>query len=106
MSFNYTPPGKYPGLSDDELLDELCNLTQNLVDFRADFVTLAAQYNIRFFRAFLDAHGESVAARNRLAENETLQLTGEKVECESNIAAIEDLCALVRTILDHRSANG
>ena len=54
----------------------------------------------------MDAHGESVAARNRLAENDTTQLTNEKVECEANIAATEDLCALVRIILKHRRNYG
>lgn len=104
--FSYTPPGKYPSLSDDELIDEICVLTQDLVNLRSDHAALAANWNSRFYKTFMEAHGESVAARNRLAENDTTQLTNEKVECEANIAATEDLCALVRTILDHRRAYG
>jgi hypothetical protein len=103
---SYTPPAKYPGLSDHELIDVACQLTQDLIDLRDDRAKLAAQLNSRFFRVFLDAQGESVAGRNRLAEADTAQLTNEKVECEANIAATEDLCALVRTILDHRSSYG
>lgn len=103
---NYTPPGKYPGLSDDELIDVLCGLTQDLIDLRDDHSHLAADHNSRFFKVFLEANGESVAGRNRLAEADTAQLTNERVLCESNIAATEDLCALVRTILDHRRTYG
>jgi hypothetical protein len=106
VSFNYTPPGKYPTLSDEELIEVLCQLTQTLVDFKDDFAQLSAQHNSQFFRVFLEANGESVAGRNRLAEAETIQLANEKVECEANIAATEDLCALVRTILDHRRTHG
>jgi len=106
VTFRYTAPGKYPSLSDDELLVILCDLVQGLVDLRQDFSNLAAQHNSKFYRVFLEAHGESVAGRNRLAEAETVQLLGEKLECEVNIAATEDLCALVRTILNQRSPNG
>ena len=108
MSFpnSYTPPGSYPKLDNDQLIETLCGLTQDLVDLRADHANLAGQWNATFFQVFMEAHGETVAARNRLAENATLQLTGEKVECEANIAATEDLCALVRTILDHRRNDG
>lgn len=104
MSFphSYTPPGKYPGLSDDELIDVLCSLTQDVIDLRHDLAGLTASHNSAFFKSFLEANGESVAGRNRIAEAETLQLTNEKVECEANIAANEDLCALVRTILEQR----
>jgi hypothetical protein len=102
----YTPPQKFPGLPDDELIDELCRLTQDLIDFRADHARLHANWNSKFFHIFMEAHGESVAARNRLAENATTQVTNEKVECEANIAATEDLCAMVRTILDHRRNYG
>ena len=102
----YTPPGKYPSLSQDELLEVLSLLTQDLIDLRSDFSSLSAQHNAQFFRVFLDSNGESVAGRNRLAEAETLQLTSEKVECEVNIAATEDLCALARTILELRRSSG
>jgi hypothetical protein len=102
----YTPPQKFPGLSDDELIDELCRLTQDLIDMRADWSRLSANWNSAFYRIFMDAHGESVAARNRLAENATVQQTNERVECEANIAATEDLCAMVRTILKHRRNYG
>ncbi len=103
---HYTPPGKYPSLSDAELVDVLAVLTQDLVDLRSDFAQLAANYNVKFFRVFLDAQETSIAARNRLAEADTVQLTGEKLECEANIAATVDLCALVRTILELRREHG
>ena len=102
----YTPPVKYPGLSDDELVDVLCALTQAMIDGRHDLSNLSATWNSSFYQVFMDAHGESVAARNRLAENDTVQLTNEKVECEANIAANQDLCALIRTILEQRSTHG
>ncbi len=107
MSFpvEYTPPGKYPSLSDDELLSVLCSLTQDIINLRSDLANLSSQWNSQFFRIFMEAHGESVAGRNRLAENATLQLTNEKVECEANISANEDLCSLVRLILDQRRGN-
>jgi hypothetical protein len=104
--YDYVPPQKYPGLSDDELIDILCQLTQDLILLRSDHARLASNWNSRFFKTFMEAHGESVAARNRLAENDTTQLTNEKVECEANIAATEDLCALVRNILKHRRNYG
>ena len=104
--FEYTPPSKYPGLSDDELVDVLCNLTQAIIDGRHDLANLHATWNSTFYQVFMDSHGESVAARNRLAENDTVQLTNEKVECEANIAANQDLCALIRTILEQRSIHG
>lgn len=104
--YSYTPPAKLPGLSDDELVDELCGLIQDLINMRSDHSKLSADWNSKFYQTFMEAHGESVAARNRLAENATTQLTNEKVECEANIAATEDLCALVRTILDHRRTYG
>lgn len=103
---NYTPPQKLTGLSTDELIDELCRLTQDLIDFRSDAARLHADWNGRFYKTFMEAHEESVAARNRLAENDTTQLTNERVECEANIAATEDLCALVRIILKHRRVYG
>lgn len=108
MSFPlvYTPPGKYPGLSDEELIEVLCSLTQDVIDGRHDLSNLSASHNSKFFQVFMDSHGESVAGRNRLAENETLQLTNERVECEANIAANEDLCALIRTILKQRRNRG
>ena len=103
---NYIPPQKYPGHSDDELIDILCGLTQDLINLRADHAQLAANLNSRFFKTFLEANGESVAGRNRLAEADTAQLTNERVECEANIAATEDLCPMVRTTLDDRSIHG
>lgn len=108
MSFPnvYTPPGKYSGMSDEELIDILCALTQDVIDGRHDLSNLSANWNSKFYQVFLDAHGESVAGRTRLAEAETLQLTNEKVECEANIAANEDLCALIRTILKQRRNHG
>lgn len=108
MSFpvEYTAPGKYPGLSDDELIDVHCSLTQDIIHLRSDLANLSAQYNTKFFQVFMEANGESVAGRNRLAENETRQLTNEKIECEANIAANEDLCALIRLILEHRRIHG
>jgi hypothetical protein len=93
-------------MSDEELIDILCTLTQDVIDGRHDLSGLSANYNSKFFQVFMDCHGETVAARNRLAENETLQLTNEKVECEANIAANEDLCALIRTILKQRRNHG
>ncbi len=104
--FSYVPPSLYPGMSDDELIDVLCQLTQHVIDGRSDLAALEANWNSKFYQVFMDAHGESVAGRNRLAENETLQLTNEKVESEANIAANENLCALIRTILDHRRNDG
>lgn len=102
----YTPPGKYPTLSESELVDVLCVLTQDLIDLRSDFSSLSSQHNSKFFRSFLDANESSIAGRNRLAENETVQLTNEKLECEVNIAATEDLCALARTIIELRRSSG
>lgn len=104
--YDYVPPQKYAGHSDDELIDILAGLTQDLINLRSDHSRLSANWNSRFYKTFMDAHGESVAARNRLAENDTTQLTNEKVECEANIAATEDLCALVRNILKHRRNYG
>ncbi len=108
MSFpvEYTPPGKYPTLTDDQLVATLCALTQDVINLRSDLANLSAQWNSQFFRVFMESHGESVAGRNRLAENFTVQLTNEKVECEANIAANEDLCSLIRLILDYRRTNG
>lgn len=108
MSFpaEYIAPARYPGLSDDELIDVLCALTQDVIHLRSDCSNLTIQNNSTFYQTFLEAHGESVAGRNRLAENATLQLTNEKVECEANIAANEDLCALIRLILEHRRNHG
>jgi hypothetical protein len=103
---NYIPPQKYPGHSDDELIDILCGLTQDLINLRLDLSQLAANINSRFFKTFLEANGESVAGRNRLAEADTAQLTNERVESEANIAATEDLCAMVRLILKHRRIHG
>lgn len=106
MTWDYAPPGQYPSLTDAELLDALARLVQDLVDLRRDLSNLSAQHNSRFFETFLASNGESVAGRNRLAEAETLQLTNEKVECEANIAADEDLCNLIRTILRTRRNRG
>ncbi len=108
MSFpyDYVPPAKYPGLSDDELVDVLCTLTQDVIEARRDLAGLRANHSARFYQVFMDSHGESVAARNRLAENDTFSITNEIVECEANIAANEDLCALIRTILKQRRNYG
>lgn len=108
MSFpaTYTPPARYQGLSDDELIDVHCSLTQDIIHHRSDLANLTAQNNSLFYETFMAANGESVAGRNRLAEHATLQLTNEKVECEANIAANEDLCALIRLILEHRRIHG
>ena len=105
MSFpyQYVSPVTYPGKSDDELIDILCQLTQDVIDGRTTLAGIRANHNGQFFQIFMEAHGESVAARNRLAESGTIQLTNELVECEANIAANEDLCALIRTILSQRS---
>lgn len=104
MSFptDYVPPHRYPTLTDDELVATLCAITQDVIDLRKDAAALGAQLNVKFYSVFLEAHGESVAGRNRLAEHATLSLTNEKVECEANIAANEDLCSLIRLILEWR----
>jgi F0F1-type ATP synthase membrane subunit b/b' len=104
--YDYIPPAKYAGHSDDELIDILAQLTQDLVNMRSDLSRISSNWNSRFYKTFMEAHRESVAARNRLAENDTTQLTNEKVECEANIAATVDLCALVRIILKHRRNYG
>lgn len=102
----YVAPARYPLMADDELIDVLCSLTQDIIHLRSDCSNLSSQHNSTFFQVFMEANGESVAGRNRLAENATLQLTNERVECEANIAANEDLCALIRLILEHRRNHG
>lgn len=99
----YTPPGKYSSLSDDDLITVLASLTHSLVELRADLARVLAQYNSGFYRVFMEANGESVAGRNRLAEQATLSLMSERIECEANISATEDLCSLVRFILERRT---
>jgi hypothetical protein len=95
-------PTQYGTLSDAELREELCLLTQDLVNGRRDHADLAAAINRDFFQTFLDAEGESVAGRNRLAEAATATLEQERIATEANIACISDLCALIRTLLDRR----
>ena len=89
-----------------EALDAIDELVTAWNDSPLDLANLAAQHNSLFYQTFMEARGESVAGRNRLAEHATLQLTNEKVECEANIAANEDLCALIRLILEHRRIHG
>lgn len=95
-------PTQYGTLSDAELLDELCLLTQDLGNQRRDHADLAADINRDFFQTFLDADGESVAGRNRLAEAATATLEQERIGVEANIACIVDLCDLIRTLLNAR----
>ena len=95
-------PTQYGTLSDAELLDELCLLTQDLGNQRRDHADLAAAINRDFFQTFLDADGESVAGRNRLAEAATATLEQERIGVEANIACIVDLCDLIRTLLNAR----
>ena len=93
---------EYSALADEDLLDELCVLTQDLVNQRRDHADLAAAINRDFFQTFLDADGESVAGRNRLAEAATATLEQERIGVEANIACIVDLCDLIRTLLNAR----
>jgi hypothetical protein len=83
-------------------LDELCNLTSDLVSARRDHADLAIAINRDFFQTFLDAEGESVAGRNRLAEAATATLEQERILTESNVASICDLIGLIRTLLNRR----
>ena len=97
-----TPPTQYPRLKTEELQQELCNLTSALIAHRADHARLAAEINEQFFQIFLDANGESVAARNRLAEAATSILEQERLVVEANVLCHVDLIALIRTLLDRR----
>ena len=95
-------PSQYKSLDTEELLDELCILTQDLVNQRRDHADLAAAINRDFFQTFLDAEGESVAGRNRLAEAATATLEQERIGVEANVACIVDLIGLIRTLLNRR----
>lgn len=95
-------PVQYPKLSAGELEQELCSLTADLVAGRKDHADLAVAINRDFYQIFLDADGESVAARNRLAEAGTRTLEQERIGAEANVATIEDLISLVRTLLARR----
>ena len=92
----------YPSLSTEDLRQELCNLTSDLTNGRKDHARLAAQINEEFFQVFLDSNGESVAARNRLAEAATSILEQERITVEANVLCIGDLIGLIRVILDGR----
>jgi hypothetical protein len=95
-------PVQYPQLTEEELVRELCSLTADLIGNRKDHANLAVAVNRDFYQVFLDAEGESVASRNRLAEAATRTLEQERIGVEANIACIEDLISLVRCILDRR----
>ena len=105
MSFpsGYVPAVRYPSLSNEELLVELASLTQDLVNGRQDHASLAVSLNAKFFQVFLDANGESVAGRNRLAEAATAEIEQERMVAEANNLCIQDLCATIRTILEQRT---
>ena len=95
-------PVQYQQLSEDELIKELCGLTSDLISNRKDHADLAIAVNRDFYQVFLDAEGESVAARNRLAEAATRTIEQERIGVEANVACIEDLISLARYILDRR----
>ena len=89
-------------MRDDELIVVMADLTQDLVNWRQDLAGLSVSHNAQFFQVFLDANGESVAARNRLAEAATGEVEQERIVAEANIASIVDLLATVRSILEWR----
>lgn len=93
---------QYSQLPDEDLLDELCVLTQDLVNARRDHADIACAINRDFFQTFLDADGESVAGRNRLAEAATATLEQERIGVEANVSCICDLIGLIRTLLNRR----
>lgn len=95
---------QYHEASTEELLKELCSLTQDLVNYRRDRADLSAAINRDFYQTFLDADGESVAGRTRLAEAATATMEQERIGVEANLAAIEDLIRLARWILEERRA--
>ena len=104
MSFPqaYVPAVQYPKLSDEALIVVMADLTQDLINWRQDLAGLSVSHNSQFFQVFLDANGESVAARNRLAEAATAEVEQERIVVEANIASIVDLLATVRSILEWR----
>ena len=92
-------PLTYHSLPEAELQEELCELTVMLVQGRRDHADLAAAINRDFYQTFLDADGESVAGRTRLAEAATATLEQERIGVEANVAATADLIGLIRTLL-------
>ena len=95
-------PTQYASLSTDDLQQELCNLTSDLINHRKDHARLEAQINEQFFQVFLDSNGESVAGRNRLAEASTSILEQERIVVEANVLCHVDLITLVQTLLKGR----
>lgn len=106
MSFpyDYVPPQKYPGLSTDELVDQLCILTQDLINGRTEFSDIEVRKNEGFYTVFMESNGESVAGRTRLAESATRTDEQLRIQQEANNLATADLCDLIRTILEYRHA--
>jgi hypothetical protein len=99
---DYLAPQRYPHVETERLEAELCQLTADLIDLRRDHASLSVSHNARFYQTFMDANGESVAGRNRLAENAVREIEQERIQAEGNILCVQDLCALVLTILEQR----
>jgi intein-encoded DNA endonuclease-like protein len=73
-----------------------------LVNGRRDLADIAAAINRDFYQTFLDAEGESVAGRTRLAEAATATLEQERIGVEANVLAIQDLINVAKVLLARR----
>ena len=101
------PVASYAAATDDQLLTELATLVKDLQgDARAGTwpnSTCSGPPSI-------GPHGptlwELVTGRNRISDEFVKDVDQERIGIQAQVAVLEDQAALVRTILDYRTAHG
>ena len=100
------PVASYAAATDEQLLTELATLTKDLGDARRDLADQDVLRSVQYWSTWADAVGESVTGRNKIADEFVKLIDQERYGLQAQVAVLEDQMALVRTILDYRTAHG
>jgi hypothetical protein len=93
----------YINLTKDDLLAKYIELTEMQVHMERELGISESEKHRTFMRAYVQSAGGNVAAKNRDADNATMEEEIELIRLRSEITAIHLQRELVSTLIDQRA---